>query len=94
MRTARHKVVVIVVPLVQCAMPNVGFKSKWFFMEALPLAAMALFLTFHVAQVVKKRFIFGRRRNLNSHVASLVGTTLVMMYASQAPGVEASPVIS
>jgi hypothetical protein len=60
-------------------MPNVGFKSKWFFMEGLPLAAMGLFLTFHFIQVCKKRFIFGRKQKLNSHVASLVGTTLVMM---------------
>jgi hypothetical protein len=32
-------------------MPSVGFKDKWFFMEGLPLAAMALFLFFHLLLV-------------------------------------------
>jgi hypothetical protein len=34
-------------------MPNIGFKAKWFFVEGLPAAAMALFLVFHLLQVVR-----------------------------------------
>ncbi len=66
----------------QCAMPDIGFKSKWVFVEGLPVAAVTLFLLFHFIQVVKKRVILGRKSKLNSHVPSLVGTTLVMMYVA------------
>jgi hypothetical protein len=63
----------------QCAMPDVGFKSKWFFVEGLPVAAVGMFILFHILQVLKKRVVLGRTKKLNSHLPSLVGTTFVMM---------------
>jgi hypothetical protein len=61
-------------------MPNVDFKSKWFFMQALPMSAMSLFGLLHIVQYLRKRCLLGRSKKLNSHVPALVGTSLVMMY--------------
>jgi hypothetical protein len=64
----------------ESAMPNVGFKSKWCFMQALPVSAMSLFGLLHIVQYLRKRCLLGRSKKLNSHVPALVGTSLVMMY--------------
>jgi hypothetical protein len=60
-------------------MPNLGFKSKWFFVEGLPLAAIGFFVVLHILTVLKKRVILGRKTKLHTNLPSLVGTTLVMM---------------
>ncbi len=66
--------------MLQCVVPNVGFKSKWFFVEGLPVAAIALFLLLHVVQYIRKRLILRRKKKVHSHVPALVGTSLVMLY--------------
>ncbi len=71
----------MVVIVVQCAIPSLGFKSKWFFVEGLPLAAVGFFFVLHVLTVLKKRVLYGRKTKLHSNLPSLIGTTLVMMYA-------------
>jgi hypothetical protein len=64
----------------ECAIPNLGFSTKWLFIEGLPLAALTMFTLCHVLLYVKKRFLLGRKRKLHSHLPALVGTSLVMMY--------------
>ena len=64
----------------ECSIPDLGYKAKWFGIEALPLAAAALFLLCHLAIVFKKRCVLGRRSRLNSHASALVAMLLVMMY--------------
>jgi hypothetical protein len=56
------------------------YDVKWFFIEGLPLGAMAIFVTLHLIKVVHKRIIKGRRKKLNSHVGALVGLSLMMFY--------------
>ena len=64
----------------ECSIPDLGYKTKWLFIMALPLAATSMFLVAHVAQWSKKRFVQGRRKKLNSHVNLLVATFMVMFY--------------
>ena len=61
-------------------MPTFGYKTKWAFVEGLPLVALSLLLLTHVFLVVKKRILFGRKDKINSHLPALVGTALTMMY--------------
>ena len=65
----------------ECSIPNLGYKTKWFFIEALPLAAGCIFLVLHCMLWFKKRCILRRaKRKANTHVSQLIAMLLVMLY--------------
>ena len=64
----------------ECSIPDLGYQLKWFFIQSLPLGAAAIFLLLHVAQLLKKRCILGRRKRLNSHLSTMVGMFFTMLY--------------
>ena len=64
----------------ECSIPDLGYQTKWFFIEALPLAASGIFLLLHVMLWFKKRCILGRKKKTNTHVDTLIGMLLVMFY--------------
>ena len=41
---------------------------------------LAIFLTLHYAKYIHKRFIKNRRNKLHSHIHTMIGTCLVLMY--------------
>ena len=64
----------------ECSIPDIGYKTKWFFVQALPLGAALLFLLMHVALVIKKRCFQCRKKKLNSHASALIAMFLVSFY--------------
>ena len=64
----------------ECAIPNLGYSTKWLFIEGLPLAALTMFSLCHVALYLYKKCYLRRKKKLHSHLPALVCTSLVMMY--------------
>jgi hypothetical protein len=57
-----------------------GYETKWFWTESVPLLGFAIFLLFHWAKYFHKRCIKNRRNKLHSHVHTMIGVSLVLMY--------------
>ena len=64
----------------ECSVPDIGYKVKWFFIQGLPIAAALVFLTMHVALVIKKRCFQCRKKKLNSHGSALVAMFQISLY--------------
>ena len=64
----------------ECSIPDLSYKLKWFFIQALPLGAAMLFLLLHLTLLFKKRCLLGRKRRLNSHLSAMVGMFFTMLY--------------
>ncbi len=63
----------------ECAMPSLGYKTKWMFVEGVPAAVLLSFVLLHLLQYTRKRML-GRTKKLHSHLPALVGTAFIMMY--------------
>ena len=66
----------------ECALPNLDYATKWFFIEALPVAAVGLFFVCHVFIWFKTRFIMRQKKEANSHLPLLVGMSILVSPAS------------
>eukprot|EP01029_Cantina_marsupialis_P014770 TRINITY_DN323_c0_g3_i1.p1 TRINITY_DN323_c0_g3~~TRINITY_DN323_c0_g3_i1.p1 ORF type:complete len:6065 (+),score=1822.54 TRINITY_DN323_c0_g3_i1:50-18244(+) len=64
----------------ECAMPNLDYDAKWFFIQALPLMAAVLFLMIHIFKWTHKRLILKNKKKATSHVAMLISVFLVTFY--------------
>eukprot|EP01029_Cantina_marsupialis_P013543 TRINITY_DN2_c0_g1_i4.p1 TRINITY_DN2_c0_g1~~TRINITY_DN2_c0_g1_i4.p1 ORF type:complete len:592 (+),score=144.91 TRINITY_DN2_c0_g1_i4:205-1776(+) len=53
---------------------------KWFFIQALPLMAAALFLTIHIVKWSYKRLILQNKMKVNRHVSVLISVFFVTFY--------------
>ncbi len=61
-------------------MPKLSYSTKWLFSEGFPAAVIGLFVVIHVVQVLRKKYILGRKRKLMTHLPALVGSALTLMY--------------
>jgi hypothetical protein len=57
-----------------------GYETKWFWTESVPLLGFAFFLVAHYGKYIHKRFIKNRRNKLHSHIHTMIGVSLVLMY--------------
>jgi len=70
----------------ECSIPDLGYVTKWTFIQSLPLLAGSLMLLLYVTLYLKKRLCGartdtrGRKRNLHKHAPAMVGTGLVLFY--------------
>ena len=60
-------------------MPDVSYVQKWFFTQALPLAAVAVFLLVFSGHLLWKFVVLRRKNRLASHASSLIAMFVVMM---------------
>ena len=56
----------------ECSIPDLGYYTKWMFIEALPLAAITLFALGHVALLLYKKCILCRSGKTTGHVNVMV----------------------
>eukprot|EP01029_Cantina_marsupialis_P015297 TRINITY_DN3351_c0_g3_i1.p1 TRINITY_DN3351_c0_g3~~TRINITY_DN3351_c0_g3_i1.p1 ORF type:complete len:1598 (+),score=418.26 TRINITY_DN3351_c0_g3_i1:934-5727(+) len=64
----------------ECTMPDFGFAMKFCFIMFLPMGAIVVFCMLHIWQLFFKRCIKGQKKDLNSHLPALIGTSLTMFY--------------
>jgi hypothetical protein len=66
----------------ECSIPDLGYDTKWGFVQMIPVAAALIFLLVHFVKYFQKRCIRGRkdRQKLYSHVDALFGTGLMLFY--------------
>ena len=64
----------------ECSIPDLGYKTKWYFIQALPLVANSLFAILYVTTYLHKKCILRRSGDLHRHASALVATSLVMFY--------------
>ena len=57
-----------------------GYETKWFWTESIPLLGFSIFLLMHYGKYFHKRCIKNRRNKLHSHIHTMIGTCLVLMY--------------
>jgi len=57
-----------------------GYATKWFLIECIPLIGFGIFLFAHWGKYFHKRCIKNRRNKLHSHVHTMIGVCLVLMY--------------
>ena len=62
----------------ECSIPDISYKLKWFFIQALPLGAAAVFGLLHLSMLFYKRCIQCRKKNINRHFAAMVGMFFTM----------------
>jgi hypothetical protein len=59
---------------------NFGYETKWFLIQCIPLIGFGIFLLAHWGKYFHKRCIKNRRNKLHSHVHTMIGVCLVLMY--------------
>ena len=64
----------------ECSIPDLGYYTKWMVIEALPLAAVAGFLTMHITLLVYKKCILCRSGKATGHVNNMIGSLFLMLY--------------
>lgn len=63
----------------ECTIPNLQYKSKWFFIMLIPLITATGFTVATLGQWINKRVIMGQRMGLWNHANAMVGSMLMAM---------------
>ena len=64
----------------ECSIPDLGYITKWAFIQGLPAMACLLFFLTSVWSYCKKKLILKRRKGLHSHNSMLISMVFVMFY--------------
>ena len=64
----------------ECSIPDLGYYTKWMFIEALPLAAIVMFSFGHVVLFCYKKFILCRSGKTTGHVNMMIGSLFLLLY--------------
>ena len=64
----------------ECSIPDLGYITKWAFIEGVPLLATVGFLVVAGLLYIKKKFILRRKKGLHSHNSLLISIVFVMFY--------------
>jgi hypothetical protein len=56
------------------------FESKWSLIQSIPLIGFAIFMTLHWGKWFHKRCIKNRRNKLHTHIHTMIGTCITLLY--------------
>ena len=63
----------------ECLNPNITYVQKWFFIEALPILIVSVFIVLHVVKLLYKLACTTKRKEkLNAHLPALISSTITV----------------